>query len=112
MANGRRSALAPTSRRSDDTGRALRSLTLRQRQIELGRLNNTQDVALTADGIATTTVVTVPGVRSGSLCVWEAQNANAAAQRATTFAVCTKDTVTFNHAASALARSIRFAVFA
>jgi malonyl CoA-acyl carrier protein transacylase len=112
MAAGRRQSVRTGPRHHEDRDRALRLLSARQRAMTLGRLNNTLEIPLTADGIATSTVVTMPGVRSTSVAVWEAQEANSMAQRLSIRAVCTKDTITITHLASALARTIRVAVFA
>ena len=112
MAAGRRSAIRSLPRHKGDAQRVIRALLTHARATELGRLNNTIEMDLTADGIATTTTATVPGVRSSTVALWEPQDANAMAQRATTRAVCTKNLVTVTHIASALARKIRIALFA
>ena len=114
MPSGRRAAIAPITRHHGDTPRTLRALLERQRQLELGRLNNTCEISLTNDGVATSTTITVPGVRSTSVVLLDPYTADSMADYGlgTTWAERTKDTITIHHPASATVRAYRLAIFA
>lgn len=112
MAAGRRAAIRSLPRFKGNPPSVLRAVLAHSRAMELGRLNNTVEVDLPTDGVTTSTVVAVRGVRSTTVADAVPQDANAAASRTTTFCVCTKDTITITHAPSVAARKYRIVFFA
>lgn len=79
-----------------------------------GKLNCVGDVALADDGVATTTDLTDEQIDANTtLVVLSPTNANAAAALATTFITYPSPGVArINHAASVLARTFRYGLFA